>query len=70
VLCAYCVRLARIVQVAVRDCVKAWCYTLARRRRIWQSARRSPIFCGVGIGFYVPIRILTKDNKGEKSWWT
>jgi hypothetical protein len=66
VLCAYCVRLARLVQVTVRDCVKAWCYTLARRRRIWWSVHRSPVFCGVELGCYVPVRSLTKDNKEDK----
>jgi hypothetical protein len=69
VLCAYYVRLARLGQVTVRDCVRAWCCTLARRRRIWWSARRSPIFYGVDLGFYVPVRSLIKDNKEEKSWW-
>jgi hypothetical protein len=63
------VRLARLVQVTVRDYVKAWCYTLARRRRIWQSAHRSPVFYRVEIGCYVPVRSLTKVNKEEKSWW-
>jgi hypothetical protein len=63
VLRAYCVRLARIVKVIVRDCVKDLCYTLARRRRNWKSACKSPIFCGVEIGFYVPVRSLTQNNK-------
>jgi hypothetical protein len=70
VLCAYYVRLARLVQVTIRDCVKAWCCTLSIRRRIWRSARRYLVFCGVGLGCYVPVRRLNKDNKEEKSWWT
>jgi hypothetical protein len=65
-LCAYYVRFARLVQVTVRECVKAWCYTLERRRRIWWSAHTSPLFYGVELGFYVPVRILTKDNKEDK----
>jgi hypothetical protein len=70
VLCAYCVRLARLVQVIVRDCVKAWCCTLARIKRIWWSARKYHVFCEVEFGCYVPVRNLTKDTKEEKSWWT
>jgi hypothetical protein len=69
VLFAYGVRLARLVQVTVRDCVKALCYTLARRRRIWRSAHRSLVFYEVELGCYVPVRSLTQDNKEEKSWW-
>jgi hypothetical protein len=70
VLCAYYVRLARLVQVIVRDYVKAWCCTLARRRRIWWSVCRYPIFYEVELGCYVHVRSLTKDNKEEKSWLT
>jgi hypothetical protein len=66
VLCAYCVKLARLVQVTVRDCVKAWCYTLERRRRIWRSVRRYHVFCRVELECYVPLRILVEDNKEDK----
>jgi hypothetical protein len=32
--------------------------------------RRSPVLCGVGFGFYVPVRRLTQDNKEKNIWWT
>jgi hypothetical protein len=30
----------------------------------------SLVLCGVELGFPVPVRSLTQDNKEEKSWWT
>jgi hypothetical protein len=55
-LCAYYVlRLAELSasdckKLVYRLCKKALCLNLARGRRIWRGARRSPVLCGVGFG--------------------